>query len=390
MPKAGRIRVLIAGNVYVKRALVRRFLEDDGYAVVGDVMSADAVIPAVRAGQPDAVVLDEDLAFQGAGIAAIRGAAADVRVIVFTAAAAGTGAPPPGADGYLDKGVGLSALTAALGRLFFEPTVPLEPLLVGASVGMAPNLLTPPEPVDDTAGAGARPVRRSAVGNVSRMVAMAAGVLLVVWGVAAAIEESDIRGDTTTVAEASPSSSDGEVVEPGSPSLLDEAYATLDRMVTALRGGNYIVGSVEAQTLADQREGAAAAGYALAGFDAEVTSRLLAITPNLPERVNVQLADALGSLYPPIEGPTGPTGSTDGTTATGDGGGTGTDTSGGGTDTSGGGTDTSGGGTDTSGGDGGGQSGGALDSAPQPGDGKAWGWSHKPPHGGWHGNKPPK
>jgi hypothetical protein len=50
MPKAGRIRVLIAGNVYVKRALVRRFLEDDGYAVVGDVMSADAVIPAVRAG----------------------------------------------------------------------------------------------------------------------------------------------------------------------------------------------------------------------------------------------------------------------------------------------------------------------------------------------------
>ncbi len=140
MPMAGRIRVLIAGNVYVKRALVRRFLEDDGYAVVGDVMSADAVIPAVRAGQPDAVVLDEDLASQGAGIAAIRGAAADVRVIVFTAAAAGTGAPPPGADGYLDKGVGLAALTAALGRLFFEPTVPLEPLLVGASVGMAPAL----------------------------------------------------------------------------------------------------------------------------------------------------------------------------------------------------------------------------------------------------------
>lgn len=376
MPKAGRIRVLIAGNVYVKRALVRRFLEDDGYAVVGDVMSADAVIPAVRAGQPDAVVLDEDLASQGAGIAAIRGAAADVRVIVFTAAAAGTGAPPPGADGYLDKGVGLSALTAALGRLFFEPTVPLEPLLVGASVGMAASPLTPADPTDDAAGARTMPLQRSAIGNVSRMVAMAAGVLLVVWGLAAAIEESDTRGDTTTVAEASPSSSGGEVVEPGSPSLLDEAYATLDRMVAALRGGNYIVGSVEAQALADQREGAAAAGYALAGFDAEVTSRLLAIAPNLPERVNIQLADTLGSLYPPIEGPTGPTGSTDGTTATGDGGGTSTDTSGGG--------------TDTSGGNGGGEGGGALDSAPQPGDGKAWGWSHKPPHGGWHGNKPPK
>lgn len=416
MPKAGRIRVLIAGNVYVKRALVRRFLEDDGYAVVGDVMSADAVIPAVRAGQPDAVVLDEDLASRGAGIEAIRGAAADVRVIVFTAAATGTGAPPPGADGYLDKGVGLSALTALLGRFFFEPTAPLERLMAGATTGMPPSPVSPPEPVDDTAGAGSRPVRRSAVANVSRMVAMAAGVLLLVWGVAAAIRGSDIGGDSTTLAEASSSPSGGEVVEPRPPSLLDEAYATLDRLVEALRDGNYVVGTVEAQALVDQRDEAVAAGFAIAGFDAEVTSRLLAIAPNLPERVNVQLADTLGSLYPPIEAPTGSTGGTDGTTTTGGGGGgTSTDTNTGGTDGSGGGDtstggadgsgggdtsasgtgtsgggDTSTGGTGTSGGDGGGQSAGALDPVPQPGDGKAWGWSHKPPHGGWHGNKPPK
>jgi CheY-like chemotaxis protein len=402
MPKAGRIRVLIAGNVYVKRALVRRFLEDDGYAVVGDVMSADAVIPAVRAGQPDAVVLDEDLASHGAGIEAIRGAAADVRVIVFTAAATGTGAPPPGADGYLDKGVGLSALTALLGRLFFEPTAPLEPPMVGATTGMPPSPVTAPEPVDDAAGAGSRPVRRSAVANVSRMVAMAAGVLLLVWGVAAAIRGSDIGGDSTNLAEASSSPSGGEVVEPGSPSLLDEAYATLDRLVEALRDGNYVVGTVEAQALVDQRDEAVAAGFAIAGFDAEVTSRLLAIAPNLPERVNVQLADTLGSLYPPIQAPTGSTGGTDGTTTTGAGDGTSTGTSTGGTDGSGGGDTSTGGadgsgggetrtgGTGTSGGDGGGQDAGPLDPVPQPGDGKAWGWSHKPPHGGWHGNKPPK
>lgn len=385
MPKAGRIRVLIAGNVYVKRALVRRFLEDDGYAVVGDVMSADAVIPAVRAGQPDAVVLDEDLAFQGAGIAAIRGAAADVRVIVFTAAATGAGAPPPGADGYLDKGVGLSALTALLGRFFLEPTTSMEPLLAGAGAGVAPGPHAPPVPGSGATLVGSTPARRRTVGAASRIVAVAAGVLLVVWGMAAAIDKSDIRGDVTTLAEAPTSPSPPGVIEPGSPSLLDQAYATLDRMVEALRGGNYVVGTVEAQALADQREEAAAAGYALSGFDAEVTSRLLAISPNLPERVNVQLADALGSLYPPIAGPTGPTGptgSTGGTTTTGDGGGTSTDTSGGGTETSGGGGD--------GGGNGGDESGGALDDAPQPGDGKTWGWSHKPPHGGWHGDKPPK
>ena len=124
-----RIRVLIAGNVYVKRALVRRFLEDDGYEVVGDVVTADAVVPAIRAGRPDAIVLDEDLAKGGAPIRAIRDEAPEARVVVFTAAAPGASAPPPGADGYLDKGVGLSALTALLGRLFAEPTVPLEPLL---------------------------------------------------------------------------------------------------------------------------------------------------------------------------------------------------------------------------------------------------------------------
>src|SRR4030067_593321 len=73
----------------------------------------------------------------GRSIAEIREAAPDVRVVVFTATASGEGAPPPGADGYLDKGIGLSALTALLGRLFAEPTVPVEPLLVGVRAGAA-------------------------------------------------------------------------------------------------------------------------------------------------------------------------------------------------------------------------------------------------------------
>ena len=378
MTTANRIRVLIAGRVYVKRALVRRFLEDDGYEVVGDVMDAEAVVPAIVAGRPDAIVLDEDLTAQGAGVAAIRSAAPDLRVIVFTATAPGAGAPPAGADGYLDKGVGLSALTALLGRLFAEPAVPFEPLLVGAGVGaMAVASDISEGSMDDTQQIEPRPAGSSAGGpggNLYRTVAMVAGALLIVWGVVTAIT-NEIDGDTKTVAEESAAVDTGGdiIAEPDATSALDQGYATLDRLVEALRGGNYILASVEAQTLMDQREQATTAGFATAGLDAAVTTRLEPLVPNLPFRVNSQLADILGGLYPAFEQPTEPGGGSDvlGTTVTNDGG------TNGGSDT---GTDT---GTDTGGG-----GGGQTEPAPQPGDGKAWGHSHKPPQGGWHGNKP--
>ncbi|HEU4354611.1 MAG TPA: hypothetical protein VFT27_03400, partial [Actinomycetota bacterium] len=131
---AGRISVLIAGNVYVKRALVRRFLEDDGYEVVGDVVDPEVVVPAILAGRPDAVLLDEDLTRQGLSIDQIRTASPEVRVVAFTAVTPGAGTPPIGADGYLTKGVGLSAVTATLRRLFAEP---FRPVLVGAAAAGA-------------------------------------------------------------------------------------------------------------------------------------------------------------------------------------------------------------------------------------------------------------
>jgi CheY-like chemotaxis protein len=285
MTTANRIRVLIAGNVYVKRALVRRSLEGDGYEVVGDVMAADAVVPAIRAGRPDAIVLDEDLTAQGAGIASIRAAAPGVRVIVFTSAVPGAGAPPLGADGYLDKGVGLAALTALLGQLFAEPTVPLEPLLVVAGLGAAAATGDTPEgSMDDAQRIEPRPARPRVDGpggNRYRVVAMVAGVLLIVWGVVAAIDTgSDM------------------IAEPETTSALDEAYASLDRMIEALQGGHYIPATVEAETFMDQRRQATSAGFATAGLDAEVTTRLEALVPDLPFRVGSQLADILRSLYP--------------------------------------------------------------------------------------------
>ncbi len=174
---AERIRVLIGGNIYVKRALVRRFLEDDGYEVVAEAMSGEDLMPAVLEGQPDAVVLDDELMTHGT-IAAIREAAPEARVVVFTAGPPNAGLAPEGADGYLEKGVGLAALTGLLGRLLAEPTAPIEPVVA-----------------EETAAAG-EGARRS----TPRLVAIVAGGILILWGVIALFASSGGGGGAAAAA----------------------------------------------------------------------------------------------------------------------------------------------------------------------------------------------
>ena len=43
-----RVRVAIAGTIYAKRALVRRFLEDDGFAVVAAAKDPEGLFSALR------------------------------------------------------------------------------------------------------------------------------------------------------------------------------------------------------------------------------------------------------------------------------------------------------------------------------------------------------
>ena len=198
---------------------------------------------------------------------------------------------------------------------------------------------------------------------------------LIAWGVFTAIDANRVGGDTRSVAQdAEPvDTGEGIIAEPAeTTTALDDAYAALDRMVGALEGGNYILATIEAQVLVDQRDQALLAGFATSGLDAEVTARLETLAPQLPERVSLQLADILGSLYPALEEPSKPGGGSDvvlGTTVTDDGGGTtGGDT-------------TTGGGDTTTGG------GGGEETEPQPGDGKAWGQWHKENKG--HGGPPP-
>jgi DNA-binding NarL/FixJ family response regulator len=134
---ADRIRVFIAGNIYVKRALVRRFLEDDGYEVVGEARDREDMVAAVRRDQPDAVVVDDELLVDGPGggtMGRLRRAAPDARVVVFTNAPTDAAATPEGADGYLEKGLGLASLTAMLGRLFAHDAPITGPAAVEAAL----------------------------------------------------------------------------------------------------------------------------------------------------------------------------------------------------------------------------------------------------------------
>lgn len=376
MTEGNRIRVLIAGNVYVKRTLVRRFLEDAGYEVVGDVTEPDQVMDILRTAHPDAVVLDEDLVARGVTLEQLRRAAPDVRIVVSTGVAPGRGAPPPGADGYIDKGVGLSTLTALLARLSVEPiTAPIGPTAEGEpSEGS----------MDDTQRIG--PVRSRSRAGAYRAAAIVVGGLLIVWGLVTAItaDRGPERGRLAAPRAETGGATD-LIREPEVVTDLDRARASLDAMIAALRQGNYVFAMVEAQSLMDHRERAVAAGFAVGGLDAEVTARLEGIAAELPTRVITQLTGILGSLFPTLEEPSQPAGGSSlllGTTVTDSGsGGSPSGTSGSEGPTGGG----TGGGT--SGGTTGGGTGGGEQAAPQPGDGRAWGQWHKAHKG--DGGPPP-
>ncbi len=382
----GRIRVLIAGNIYVKRALVSRFLEDDGYEVVGEATTGEELLPAIRLGRPDAIVVDDELV-PGETLGRIRREAPDAKVVVFTSATPGEGWVPPGADGYLEKGVGLAALTATLGRLFSELGSLHEPALVGAGVGAGAGA---DDSISDTAIAsragmvqssgrmtkGTLRARRDGDRGVAvRLTTLAGGAILVVWGMIAMI--TTIGTDTATrPVDRTDQSDGGTVIAQPEQTALDAAYRSMDAMIAAIEGGNYVLATVQAQSFIDDRAQALAQGFSISGLDAEVTTRLQAVVSGIPASVSGDLQQILGGLYPVLEDESEPGGGSDvvlgGTPLTNTGG-----TSGGDTTTGG-----NGGGGNNGGGDGGGGGGGGGGDGFTfgPGDGRAWGLSHKRDH----------
>jgi len=401
------VKVLIAGNIYAKLALVRRFLEDDGYQVVGEPRTKQDVIRAVQAARPDAVVIDEEFIDGGpvGTIPRIRSAQPGAKIVVFTSGPPVEETAPKGADGYLEKGAPLSALTSMLGRSFAVKrapidavpseagtaeagaarTVPVDVVAVAKAAAMTahrgPNPALQPAGVAPVGGSGDAPSRERRFGGF-RVAALLAGIVLIVWSLVSMIVADDTVHHPRIVAAApSPSTI---IEQPGSDEL-QMAYATLDGMITALHGANYVLATVDAQLLIQQRETARSAGFSIGALDDEITSRLDAMVGTLPSRAITPLQDILGPLFPQLAtepgggstvvmGNPAPGGTTSGSGSTGGGG------------SAGGGGSTGGGGPTGGGGSTGGNGGGEVTLGP--GDGRAWGQSHKPPPGGWHGEKP--
>src|SRR5918995_1965929 len=330
MTPAERIRVFIAGDIYPKSGLVRRFLEDDGYNVVGTTASRKAMVARIRASEPDAVVVDGDLLVAGAAgstLARIREAVPDAKVIVFTGGPAVSGPlAPPGADGYLEKGVGLSALTALLGSMFVaEPPRIVQPGASGTAATTTGVAATASASDGSPKGVAATSNGNGA-GAVARLVAIASGATLVVWGLIAMLATG---GPTPPPVDRTEGGTGGEVID--LTDTMDQARATLRELIGALESGDYVLASLLAEELVDVRERAMEQGFSVSGLNADITARLGAFVDLLPARVNTTLSSILGSLYPDLsdEGAQGGGGLVEGPNLTGGNGAGDTDNGGG-------------------------------------------------------------
>src|SRR5919106_1473724 len=211
----------------------------------------------------------------------------------MTPAASGPLAPS-GADGYLEKGVGLSALTALLGNMFVaEPTRIVRPAESGtgaATTGAAATASAsdgPPKGVAATSnGNGA--------GAVARLMAIASGATLVVLGLIAMLATG---GPTPPPVDRTEGGTGGDVV---ALDAMDDARATLRELIGALESGDYVLASLLAEELLDVRERAMEQGFSVSGLNVDITARLSAFVDLLPARVNLALLSILGSLYPDL------------------------------------------------------------------------------------------
>jgi hypothetical protein len=361
-----RIRVAIAGTIYAKRALVRRFLEDDGFAVVAEANDREGLFSALQSEEPDAVVLGDDIADWD--IEEIRRASPDAKIVLFTSGSPGQSGGPGAADGYLQKGVGLGALTLLLRDLLSEPVAPIV-------------LPAPPVSIPD----GAAHERRVVI----RLAALVAALVLIATGALALVGQAP-TGPVRTLPTIQPTPPPGRT-----QTVLDQAMADLRDLRAALLDGRFAQASTLAQALRLDRQAALAAGFSVSELDGAITSTLQPLMVLLGPGILSSLQSILGDLLPEIPQPPATTsgggivlggtgGATEGTGGTGGGGGGGTGATGGG------GTGGGGGGGTGGGGGGGGVGGGPGEGeAPtSPGEGKHNGWRNKPPEGGWKGENP--
>src|SRR5262245_8787064 len=288
-----RIRVLVGGDVYANRALVRPFLEDDGYEVAGEAFERTELLLQVIRQQPDVVVMDEAILAgrrSGKALHRLRRAAPDAKLVVRTATPGAAAFAE--ADATMEAGLSLAALSALIGRLFADDAASAT-IPDGTLAGIA------------TAGAGAAPggapsaVSTEPRGSVARFVASVGLPLVVVWGLIALMTTGGgallPRADETDLAAG------GNVfVLPMTDGPLQGARDSLDRLLHAIRAGNPVLATAHARALMDARTSATSLGYPTSQLDSDVESGLAAVVGLLSPGAIGSLSGGLGGLLPPL------------------------------------------------------------------------------------------
>lgn len=266
---AGRIGLVVAGDVYANPSLVRPFLEDDGYRVDAEVFEGSELLPAVSGAMPDALLVNEELlADRPHALEDIRLVSPETKVVVIGSVTGANGSALP--DAYLAPGASLATMSVTIGRLVGD------------------GHLGPSD-------AGARGSERSA-GGLIRFVASVGLPLVAVWTLIVAVTPPGVappRADTTDLAQ-------DVILTPQGTDRLDEAYDALDRLIGAIRSGNPVMATIWARTLVDSREGAIASGYVVSGLDQAITARLATVLGLLSPATIAELEDILGSLFPEL------------------------------------------------------------------------------------------
>jgi DNA-binding NarL/FixJ family response regulator len=124
MPSVGPVRVVIADDRPLDRHLVRSLLPEEGFEVVGESSVGTEAARLVAEQQPDAILLHRNLTVSGSlVIPSIRSTSPLTKIVLIIRHPdeASVARPEHRADAYLEEGLGLKDLVAALRGLCRPP-----------------------------------------------------------------------------------------------------------------------------------------------------------------------------------------------------------------------------------------------------------------------------
>ncbi|HZD79333.1 MAG TPA: hypothetical protein VE646_04750 [Actinomycetota bacterium] len=274
-PARERIRVAIAGRIYRRPTLVRRFLEDDGFDVVDISSTLEGTLAALAEQEPDAVVVGEGMSED---LANLRSAAPEARIVVM----GGAGSPGPIADAHLPRGAALARLTAALRAQFDRPEVAPSATRDGATSEPGPA------PSED----------RTAAARMGGLAAALTLVVAVALGVVGGpLSPTGIRALAPSIIR--------PIGRPAVASPLDLAQRELTGLADALGSGDDTAALTLARSLMDHLAEARSAGLNMTGIEGQVRAVLRPLLADVSPGVLSALRAILGDLLAPFPTPVG-------------------------------------------------------------------------------------